>query len=107
MIASNMFPVGNFIIDQFSKSYRLDCYSNGGGIILYVGGDIPSNLLATDEKNHIESFYIKLNLRYEKWLINCSYNSSKSMVCNHLDTLSTYLDLDSTNHEKVLVLGDF
>ena len=107
MIACNIFPVGNFVIDGFSKSYRLDCYSNGGGIILYVRGDIPSNLLDTDEKNHIESFYIELNLRYEKGLINCSYNPSKSMVCNHLDTLSTYLDLHSTNHEKVLVLGEF
>ena len=107
MIACNIFPVGNFVIDGFSKSYRLDCYSNGGGIILYVRGDIPSNLLDTDEKNHIESFHIELNLRYEKGLINCSYNPSKSMVCNHLDTLSTYLDLHSTNHEKVLVLGDF
>ena len=107
MIACNIFPVGNFVIDGFSKSYRLDCYSNGGGIILYVRGDIPSNLLDTDEKNHIESFYIEPNLRYEKGLINCSYNPSKSMVCNHLDTLSTYLDLHSTNHEKVLVLGDF
>ena len=107
MIAYNIFPVGNFVIDGFSKSYRLDCYSNGGGIILYVRGDIPSNLLDTDEKNHIESFYIELNLRYEKGLINCSYNPSKSMACNHLDTLSTYLDVHSTNHEKVLVLGDF
>ena len=107
MIACNIFPVGNFVIDGFSKSYRLDCYSNGGGIILYVRGVIPSNLLDTKKKNHIESFYIELNLRYEKGLINCSYNPSKSMVCNHLDTLSTYLDLHSTNHEKVLVLGDF
>ena len=66
------FPVGSFVIDGFSTPYRLDHDSNGGGIMLYVREDIPSNLLATDEKNHVESFYVELNLRNEKWLINCS-----------------------------------
>ena len=66
------FPVANFVIHAFSTPYPLDHNSNGGGIMLYVREDIPSNLLATDKKNHIESFYVKLNLRNEKWLINCS-----------------------------------
>ena len=60
------FPVDNFVIDGFSTPYRLDRDSNGGGIMLHVREDIPSNLLATDEKNHIESFYVELNLRNEK-----------------------------------------
>ena len=101
------FPVGNFVIDGFSTPYRLDCDSNGGGIMLYVREDIPSNLLATDEKNQIESFSVELNLRNEKWLINCSYNPNKIMICNHLDALSTYVDLHSTTYEKILILGDF
>ena len=92
------FPVGNFVIDGFSTPYRLDRDSNGGGIMLYVREDIPSNLLATDEKNHIESFYVELNLRKEKWLINCSYNPNKSMIGNHLDALSIYLDLHSRTY---------
>ena len=75
--------------------------------MLYVREDIPSNLLATDEKNHIESLYVELNLRNEKWLINCSYNPNKSMIGNHLAALSTYLDLHSTTYEKILILGDF
>ena len=65
-------PVGNFVIDGFSTPYRSDCNNNCGGIMLYDREDIPSNLLAMDEKNHIESFYVKINLRNEKWLINCS-----------------------------------
>ena len=83
------FPVANFVIDGFSTPYRSDRDSNGGGIILYVREDIPSNLLATDEKNHIGSFYVELSLRNENWLINCSYNPNKTMICNHLDALST------------------
>ena len=31
----------------FSTPYRLDRDSNGGGILLYVMDDIPSNLIAT------------------------------------------------------------
>ena len=100
-------PVGNFVIDGFSTPYRLDRGSNGGGIMLYVREDIPFNLLVTDEKNHIESFYVELNLRNEKWLISCSYNPNKSLIGNHLDALSTYLDLHSTTYEKILILGDF
>ena len=106
-IIDDSFPVGNFVINGFSTPYRLDRDSSGGDIMLYVREDIPSNLLATDEKNHIESFYVELNLRNEKWLINCSYNPNKTMICNHLDELSTYLDLHSTAYEKILILGDF
>ena len=101
------FPVGNFVIDGFSTRYRLNHDSNGGGIILYVREDIISNLLATDEKNHIESSYVELNLCNEKWLINCSYNPNKNMSCLHLDTLSTSLNLHCTTYEKILIVGDF
>ena len=103
----NRFLVGNFVIDGFSIPYRLDRDSNGGGIMLHVREDIPSNLLTTDDKKHIEGFYVELNMRNEKWLIKCSYNPNKTMIYNHLDALSTYLDLNSTTYEKILILGDF
>ena len=60
-----------------------------------------------NEKIHIHSFYVELNLPNEKWLINCSYNPNKTMICNYLDVLSTYLDLDSTTYKKNVILGDF
>ena len=37
-------------------------------------------------------------------MVNKTY---KTMICNHLDALSTYLDLHSKAYEKVLILGDF
>ena len=74
---------------------------------MYVTKYIPSSLLATDEENHIENFYVKLNLSNEKWLVSYSYNPNKSMSCNHLDALRTFLDLHSTTFEKILILGDF
>ena len=56
------FPIGNFLIDGFCTPYRSDRDSKGGGIILFVRKDIPSNLLAL-ENEPIEG----------KWLANCSY----------------------------------
>ena len=55
--------------------------------MLYVREDIPSNLIAVDI-NPIESFYVELNLRNNKSLINCSYKSHKSLIRNHLDAVS-------------------
>ena len=100
------FPIGNFIIHSFSPPYRLGRVSKGGGIMLYIREDIPSNLLATD-KEHIESLYVELNLRNEKYLINCSYNPHKTMIKNHLATLSNFLELCSSKYKKMLILGAF
>ena len=35
------FSNGNFLIDRFTRPYRLDQNSNGGGLILFVREDIP------------------------------------------------------------------
>ena len=72
----------------------------------YIKEDILLNLLATD-KEPIESLYVKLNIRNEKYLINCSYNPHKTMIKNHLATLSNFLDLHSSKYKKMLILGDF
>ena len=34
------FPVRNFVIDGYSAPCRLDRNSNGGGVLLYMRGDI-------------------------------------------------------------------
>ena len=44
------FPVGNFLLPEYSVPYRLDCDSKGGGISLYVREDILSNLLVIEKK---------------------------------------------------------
>ena len=73
---------------------------------MYVREDIPSNLFPTGKKDHIENFYVALNLVNEKWLMNFS-NKQIKLFRNHLNAFSTYPDLYSTTHEKVLILGDF
>ena len=100
------FPVGQFIIDGFSPPYRLDRNSHGGGLMLFVRKDILSNLLVI-EKKPIESFFIEINLRNSKWLINCSYNPHKNNIAIRLDRLSESLDTFSSDYEKFIILGDF
>ena len=51
------FPQGQFVIDEFSAPYRLDRNCLGGGLMLFVRDDIPSNLLTIEEKP-IESFML-------------------------------------------------
>ena len=100
------FPIGNSLLDGFSTPYRLDRNSNGGGLMLLVREDIPSNLFKAKTKP-IEGFYIELNLRNDKWLLNCSYNPHKNNIGNHLKALSDFLDSHSSTYEKILILGDF
>ena len=54
------FPTAQFYIHGFT-TYRRDRNINGGGIILYIRGDIPSTLLNTDTS--VEGFYVEINVR--------------------------------------------
>ena len=97
------FPVENFLMDGFSIPYRLDRDSMVGGMLLYVREDIPSNLLSIETKP-IGGFYIELNLRNDKWLMNCSYKPHKNMMGNHLPALSENLDLHTSTNEKFVFM---
>ena len=98
------FPIGNFLIEGFSTLYRLDQNSNGGGLMLLVRENISSNLVKGEAKP-IEGFYIELNLRNDKCLLNCSCNPHN--IGNHLKALSDFLDSRSSTYEEILILGDF
>ena len=74
--------------------------------MLFAREDIPSNILTIEEKP-IESFYVVLNVRNSKWLVNCSYNPHKISIGNHLHRISESLDLLSSDCEKMIFLGDF
>ena len=54
--------------------------------MLFVREDIRCNLLTVEEKP-IESFYLELNLRNSKWLVNYLYNPHKNSIGNHLDKI--------------------
>ena len=99
------FPIANFLIDGFSQPYRIDRNSSGGGIMLYVREDIPSNLLKV-ESLPIEVFYVELELRSKNWLTNCPYNPNRNEIGNHLEASSDFLDFHSSSYNNIIILGE-
>ena len=87
------FPSAQFLLDRFSRPYRLDRCANGGGILLYVEDDISSCLLTEYKlQDNIECLFIAINIRKKKCLFCCSYNPNKSNISKHLHSLSKGLD---------------
>ena len=78
---------------------RVDRNVHGGGILLYVTGNIPSKLLSI-EPIHSKCFFVELNLRERKWLISCSYNPHKNNIFKHIKILIKNLDLYSSQYEN-------
>ena len=102
------FTVSQFLIDGFSTPFRLDRNDNGGGILVYVGEDIPAKSIKVPYiSKETECLAIELNLRKMKWLITCSYNHHKDNISNHLVNLSKILDKNLSKYERILCVGDF
>ena len=55
------FSIGQFYIDGFGLSIRLDLNKRVGGIMLYAYEDIPIKLLSS-EATRSERFYVEMNL---------------------------------------------
>ena len=102
----NSFPEGQVLSPGYSSPYRFDRNCRGGGIMLYVRGDIPSKLLSI-ENQPIDGFHIEINLRKKKWLLCGTYNPHTNNIGNHLDSLSKNLALYSSAYDNCIAIGDF
>ena len=101
-------PESQFLIEGFSKPFRLDRTTKGGGILLYIREDIPCRCIKqTTLNNSFEGFFVELNLRSKKWLLGCSYNHHKENIASHLSSASTALDKLCRDYENIILLGDF
>ena len=64
-----------FLMDGFSKPYRLDRKKDGGGVTIFIRDTISSKIL---EKhifpNDPESIFVELNFRKCKWLLCGTYH---------------------------------
>ena len=102
------FLTAQFLLDGFKKSYRLDCCSKGGGLLLFVRGDILSRIL-TEYKTltNVECIFIEISIRKKNWLLCCSYNPYKSNISTHMHHLSKGLDIYMNKYDNILFLGDF
>ena len=60
----NTFPFSQFHTEGYSKPYRFDRNSGGGGIIINVKEDTPNRMLTKDNfPDNIEGLFIELNFR--------------------------------------------
>ena len=62
-------PQSQLFINGFSSLYRLDRNCNGGGIILFIGLDIPSKLLSIEQDLN-EAFFVEITLHNKKKMVN-------------------------------------
>ena len=104
------FPTVQFNIPGFSTPYRQDRKNDfGGGLLLYVRKDIPSQLKTNVIKivDNFESIFIEINLYKKKWLIGGIYNPNKAQSNYMFDSLSKYLDQNQIIIDNIILLGDF
>ena len=74
------FPKSLFKIDGFKKPYRIDRNEHGGGVMVYVRVDIPSQ---ENPKKHklpakVEGVMVEINLRKMKFLLIGIYHSTNN-----------------------------
>ena len=101
------FLKSQFLIEGFSKPFRLDRIAKGGRILLYIREDIPCrNIKQITLNNLFEGFFVELNLRSKKWLLGCSYNPHKENIASYISNVSAALDKLCADYENVILLGD-
>ena len=102
------FPDVNFLIDGFCKRYRRDRNGNGGGILIYVREDIPSNELhGHNFPDDIEGLFVELNFRKTKWLLMGSYHLPNQSNQYYFNKVSNSLDMYIFKYDKFILTGDF
>ena len=100
------FLLSQFYINSFIKLYRLDRNRNGGGVLIYICKDIPSEELDNHLPNDIEGMFIELNLIKTKWLLfGCYHSPSQSDNCFFYH-IKNDLDKLSQNYNKYMLVGD-
>ena len=83
------FPEAQFSYDGYSVPHTRDRgVGGGGGLLLYDNDNIPSKTLKEHAlPDDIESLFVEINLRKQKWLIIGIYNPPKmnnSYFSDHL-----------------------
>ena len=104
MISAIKLDASYFLINGYTSPYRLDRNGKGGGILVFVRGDIPSNLVTASFPN-AEGFFLEINLRKMKWFISCSYNPRNKTISSHMESMGKAVDLHSSKYENFLTLG--
>ena len=105
------YPDKQFYIEGYKK-YRLDRNENGGGgVMIYVRSDIPSDKLEKHVfSKNVEALFVEINLRKSKLLLVGTYHSTHpeygTSDNDFFEQMGFALDVYS-NYDKFLLAGDF
>ena len=77
----------------------------GASIMPFVCRDILAKLLS--DGISFRSFFVELNCRKKKKLLNCPYNHKISNIKSHLNCLSKSIDAHLSKYENIILLVDF
>ena len=99
------FPTQQFMLPGFSSPFRFDRNQHGGGLLVYTREDIPCRLIHKSTK--IESLFIEVNLRKQKWLLCTIYVPNSSLISAHIAEAQNDLDIFFPKYENFLMIGDF
>ena len=102
------FPTNQFLIDGYSKPYRLDHSRFSGGLLCYIRNDIPSKLLYSyNPPGVIQILCIEINLKNKKWLLFGGYNPHLQNAEYFFRTLSHYIEYYLMKYDNIIIIGDF
>ena len=101
------FPTSQFLMEGYSTPFRNNRTSKGGSILLYFREDILCKIIETETDAYYQGFFIEINLRKKKWLLNCSYNSHKNNIGTHLQITGKTLGKLIASYDNIILLGDF
>ena len=112
----SFFPDAQFNIQGFMLHRLLvDHRNNGGGLIMYVRGDLPQKQFDLDlcrsivdnDIGRIEMLSVELNIKGDKWIIVNMYKKPQTpnaMLTNCVDNVLTFCTQSAPN---VILCGDF
>ena len=104
----NTFPAGQFFIDGYMPPFRRDRNRFGGGILIYVKENIPARVLDTHElPDDIESIFLELNFRRNKWLLMGTYHPPSQSTDYYYMEVGKALDVYRNTYDNLLLIGDF
>ena len=87
-------PEGCFDIPGYKRPFRRDRDIHGGGIMVFIGEDIPSRKSNMFKISiDIEGLFIEINLRKSKWLLLATYKSPSLSKHDYFNHVGKALDL--------------
>ena len=106
------FPEKQFYVPGYKKPFRKDRNKNGGGVMIYVREDIPSDILMKHNiGENIEAIFVEINLRKNKLLLVGTYHSINAKYGTtdeeYFRQIGLALDVYSSTYDKFLLAGDF